>query len=365
MTTTANQRTDDAACMVTARSHDKLLRQTTLAELLKAPMPPRKALLEGLLKTGESAMLWAAPGVGKTMVSLSLALAVAGGGSWLHWSAPKPRRVLIVDGEMNVEDLRDRFAALSKGAVGGDMAKAAENIALLARQAQDPEAEFPDLGARPWQTLIMERALAWRAGLVILDSFSVLTEVDDENSAAAMSPVLSFLLRMKAAGVATILVHHSGKSGKTYRGSSKLAATFEVIAGLMRSDGSVGCHGAAFDLTFDKLRGKRTQDHVETSVCLEEDAATGALRWTCKKSDAATINQVVAAVKSARFAFGKDIAAYLGMSAAGVSRWKGRAISAGAITEEEWSDCLAEALAELPPGAEFAGEEPGGVDPEF
>ncbi len=43
---------------------------------------------------------------------------------------------------------------------------------------------------------------------------------------------LHVLLRMKSAGVATILVHHAGKGGANYRRSSKLDATFEVVAGL-------------------------------------------------------------------------------------------------------------------------------------
>ena len=73
------------------------------------------------------------------------------------------------------------------------------------------------------------------ATLIILDNFSTLAEVADENEASAMTPVLAFLLRLKQEGRARILVHHSGKSRETFRGSSKLATTFEVIIGLSRS----------------------------------------------------------------------------------------------------------------------------------
>lgn len=343
MTTAQQMRADDPARRDAVERHDRSLRQITLAHLLNNPPTPREALLEGLLKTGESMMLWAAPGVGKTMASLSIALAIAGGGTWLHWTAPKPRRVLIIDGEMNMHDLHDRFAALASGAAsgaaGGDPVAASENIAIVARQDQDPDAEFLDLGERAWQDRLLARAKAFRADLVILDNFSTLAEVDDENSASAMSPVLGFLLRMKAAGIATFLVHHSGKSGESYRGSSKLEATFEVVAGLKRPGDAAIRHGTAFDLSFGKFRGKRGEAHAETTAWLEEDASTGALRWTYKKSDAEVLNQIVAAVQSERFATDKAAAEYLGMNTSTFNRKKTRAIALKLITQEEWAAC--------------------------
>lgn len=82
--------------------------------------------------------------------------------------------------------------------------------------------------------------MAQRGGaeLVLLDNFSTLCEVMDENDAAAMTPTLGFLLRFKQARIACVLVHHSNKGGETFRGSSKLATTFEVIIGLMKPEGA-------------------------------------------------------------------------------------------------------------------------------
>jgi RecA-family ATPase len=181
------------------------------------------------MKTGDSLMLWAAPGVGKTMASLSIALAVAGGGAFLGWPVRTPRRVLVVDGEMNVGDLRDRLAGLLRGAVGCDARLAGQNILLLARQDQDPDADFPDLATPEGQERVRRDAEEWGAAMVILDNFSTLAEVEDENSASAMTPVVNFLQKMKQAGIATMLVHHSDKGGNNYRGSSKIEATFEAI----------------------------------------------------------------------------------------------------------------------------------------
>jgi hypothetical protein len=71
--------------------------------------------------------------------------------------------------------------------------------------------------------------------LVILDNFSTLGEVEDENAASSFNAIQQFLLQLKVQGVATMLIHHAGKSGEDFRGSSKLAATFETIVKLSAS----------------------------------------------------------------------------------------------------------------------------------
>ena len=90
----------------------RTLRTRTLAGLLNHPFPHRQHLIHPVLRQGESMMLWAPIGVGKTMLGLSIALAVAGGGEFIGWHADTPRRVLLVDGEMAVEDLQERLRDL-------------------------------------------------------------------------------------------------------------------------------------------------------------------------------------------------------------------------------------------------------------
>lgn len=48
----------------------------------------------------------------------------------------------------------------------------------------------------------------------------------------ALTLMLKLKLKLKQAGIAAILVHHSNKSEDNYRGSTAIAATFEVISGL-------------------------------------------------------------------------------------------------------------------------------------
>jgi RecA-family ATPase len=53
-----------------------------------------------ILKDKSIVELYAWRGVGKTYLSTAMGLAVAGAGKFLKWKAPRPRRVLYLDGEM-------------------------------------------------------------------------------------------------------------------------------------------------------------------------------------------------------------------------------------------------------------------------
>ncbi|BBF94483.1 AAA family ATPase [Blastochloris tepida] len=320
------------------------LRSLSLGELLSADLPVRDYILDPLMKQGESMMLWAAPGVGKTMVGLSIALAAAGGGKFLGWKAPRPFRVLYIDGEMALQDLKDRLVALKDAVEGLDADAAAKNLRLLVRSHQDPNAPFPDIADEEGQDVVFSRARCMKADLVILDNFSVLAGVDDENDAAAMQPVLTFLLRMKQAGIATILVHHSNKGGESYRGSSKIATTFEVIVGLKQNHGVASRHTAAFDLAFTKFRGVRNDTIVETTAWLEENTK-GVLRWRWKESEDAELARVVTLVRSCQYARDADIAKAMEVSTGKMSKLKNMAIAKKLITASDWQRCVEAARA--------------------
>src|SRR6516164_7277867 len=84
-------------------------------DFLNLKIPPREMLLNPILPERSLAMLYAPRGVGKTLLGLSIGLAVASGTPLLRWSAPRKRRVLYVDGEMPLVSLQERLRMLSVG----------------------------------------------------------------------------------------------------------------------------------------------------------------------------------------------------------------------------------------------------------
>ncbi|MCC6780468.1 MAG: AAA family ATPase, partial [Hyphomicrobiales bacterium] len=91
------------------------LRLLDLAELLALDIKPRGMVLDPIIPERGMAMLYAARGIGKTHVALGIAHAVATGSRFLTWRAPRPRRVLLIDGEMPAVTLRERLQAIVAG----------------------------------------------------------------------------------------------------------------------------------------------------------------------------------------------------------------------------------------------------------
>src|ERR671917_135615 len=65
----------------------------TLAALSRLKLPSRELVLAPVLSRRGLAMLFAGRGLGKTYTAMGAAYAVACGGEFLRWRAPKPRRV--------------------------------------------------------------------------------------------------------------------------------------------------------------------------------------------------------------------------------------------------------------------------------
>jgi KaiC/GvpD/RAD55 family RecA-like ATPase len=286
----------------TTLAQAQCLHSVELGALLDLHMPPRTHLLSPWLREQESVLVWAAAGVGKTMLTLSLALAMAGGGSLLGWTAPQPRRVLLIDGEMPLDDLQGRLRALAGTVEGMDLGEARRNLQVLARHHQHPDVAFPDFGAQDQQEAIVKLIRSYRPDVVILDNLSTLATLDDENGAAETQRIVRLLARLKQAKIAVVVVHHSGKSGTQFRGSSMLATTFEAILGLTREKGQDlldGAGKARFQLKWDKFRGKRDPSVGDRSVSLEETPQ--GLVWRASLPRDEVLHALAELVRSGRF----------------------------------------------------------------
>jgi hypothetical protein len=326
----------------TTARREQPLKVHSLKALYQQSFPEPGFLIAPWMREGESAMLYAPTGIGTTMLSLSIGLAVAGGGNLLDWRSPSPRRVLVVDGEMPMWELVRRTRFLSAAIEGIDREAATRNMHFLARQHQHPEASFPDLGTDEGREEVLRRAKAGKFDLIILDNFSTLVDVADENDAAAMSPILAFLMKAKQAGIACLLIHHTGKSGDNYRGSSRLATTFEIIMGLKKPEGERKGTDAEFDLVWDKCRAKRSDETRGKRVWLAEVA--GQSQWCFELSQDEELDSLVTAVRSGRFRTQRALGKHLGWDNAKVTRRKQMAIhERRLISRDEWEQCLTDA----------------------
>ena len=343
--------------MTTQPNGKPRLRVTTLAQLLARVMPTREHLIAPWLKTGESALVWAPPGCGKSMLTLSLALMMAGGGKVMDWSNASPKKVLLMDGEMNMADLQERTRDLLPSVEGCDAALAGANLRILARQDQDPDADFPDLATDGGQRRTIKRVRDGKYAVVILDNFSTLASCYDENDAAAFNDIVKFLMRLKQAGIGCIMVHHANKGGQGYRGSTKLATTFEAIFGMKRGQRDTPGTSLAFEIAWEKYRGADYDANTRSrSVRLMQGFEGSGLRWEFGAAAGEQVRELVSLVRSLEYSTQKELADALGVDQSTISRMRNKAIHGDRlITAHDWDKCLeaAQEDSEDPATAEF------------
>lgn len=284
------------------------LRHVSLADLLAKNLPKRDHLLSPWLREQESCLVWAAAGVGKTMFTLSLALAIAGGGTLMGWSSPRPRRVLLIDGEMPEDDLQDRLRMLAGTVEGINMAEAGANLSILARHSQDPDTAFPDFGDEDEHDRNLKLIRSYRPDVVILDNLSTLATVANENDTAEVQKVVKFLARLKQARIGCFVVHHANKGGQQFRGNTMLATTFEVILGLKqdRSKAPLDASGTTrFALEWTKFRGRRDASIGDRAVHLS--VADGRPVWVSERSEDELLEALAALIRSSKFTTQEDV----------------------------------------------------------
>ncbi len=242
----------------------------TLGELdaLDNPPAPRQWLLErpdeetngatrkGVLAMGKTGLLISPGGVGKTLVLVQLALAVATGRTWLeHFITSTPGRVLIALAEEDVEEIRRRVYSVARAMRLTDEQRqlAAQNIVSMALAGTNV-ALVESQGGRTTETTMLHElrkkldASEWR--LVILDPLSRFAGGDTEKDNAAATRFIEAAESLcKAPGSPAVLIaHHTAKpfrgpgrpasaSANDARGASALKDGVRWVANLEALDG--------------------------------------------------------------------------------------------------------------------------------
>ena len=216
-------------------------------DFLAINMPPREMLLDPILPERSLAMLYAPRGVGKTLLSLSIGLAVASGSPLLRWQAPRQRRVLYVDGEMPLVSLQERLRAISTG-LGAVIPN--DGFRML---AADNTENGLSIGSEEGQRAI--DPLLQDVDLVIFDNLSTLCTNGSESASDAWVPMQNWLLKLRRQGIAVLLVHHAGTNGRQ-RGTSRREDALDTVIALRRPEDYSPEQGARFEVHFEKLRNR-------------------------------------------------------------------------------------------------------------
>lgn len=295
-----------------------LLIALSVEELLYKNIKPREILLDPILPKQGLMMLYSLRGLGKTYLALGIAIAIAGGGRFLRWQAPRPRRVLYIDGELPEITLKERAAMLIAGAEAEP-----ERGMLRLITPDEQERPMPDLATDDGQTLI-ELHLDG-VDLVILDNLSALCRSGKENEGESWLAVQAWALSLRRRGISVLFVHHAGKGG-AQRGTSRREDLLDTTITLKHPADYSPQQGLRAEIYFEKTRAMFGDSARPFEVKLEM-GPDGAAVWTMRDLEnvqARRVAEMIADNMSLR-----EIAEELGISKSKAARLRDRQRDSG------------------------------------
>ena len=211
--------------------------------------PPTWAI-DGIIEHGATSLLIGPPGAGKSAVAIDMACAMVTGQRWQGRKTIR-QRVLYLPGE-GMSGAVQRILAWEQAHgqnVGRDLLLGDSIIQLGA-------------SSEAWQELAAY-IIRHRVGLIIFDTFARMSLDIEENSATDVGKAVTRFDRLRTwtkAGV--MVVHHTGKSSTSARGSSALwgAVESQILVTEGTWDAS-GIDGKPIDVSVDKQKnGEETEE---------------------------------------------------------------------------------------------------------
>lgn len=247
----------------------------------------REVILGPFLHTQDLCMIFAARGIGKTHFGFGCMYAIATGGKFAKWQAPRPRKVLYLDGELPGNVIQKRLLMHCP-----DVEPAPGYLRIFTPDLLPEGRALPDLSTVEGQDAIDE--LIEDAEVVFVDNLSCWARTGRENEAESWLPVADWILRLRRRGIAVVLIHHAGKGGQQ-RGTSKREDLLDVVIGLSRPNDYDPSQGAVFVAEFTKARNLTGSDaeSLELKLGGTEDRA----EWTWRTVESSTYDRVVALSK--------------------------------------------------------------------
>ncbi len=243
----------------------------TLDEFLQKEIPPREMILSPIIPSQGLVMIYAKTGVGKTFVALMIAYAVALGDKVFSWHAPKPRKVLYIDGEMPAATMQERLKSIAKGF--GRELDDPSNFRIITQDLQMNG--IPDLATKEGQEIV--ESILGDAELLILDNLSCLVRRVQENESDSWLPIQEWLLKLRRRGISVLFIHHAGKSG-IQRGTSRREDVLDAVIALRHPASYKHEDGAKFIVKNEKPRGITGKD-VEPFVARLHITPENGLKW--------------------------------------------------------------------------------------
>ncbi|MEN2431922.1 AAA family ATPase [Comamonas sp. F1-6] len=240
------------------------------ADLAKLKAKKRKKHWGEPIQSNQIGMLFGPRGHGKTWVALGIAVSMSACVNFLDKKPVRARKVIYMDGEMDLVTLKNRTIALCKSLntnpPDGLKIFTPEIFTglLPSINTMDGQREIDALIGADWDVLFIDNYSAWSG--------------DGRETAEAWAPMMRWMLGHKRAGRTIIVIHHTGKTGKQ-RGSSSHEDALDWSVALKPADGAFSDGALRFNLVWEKNRHLSSTDAKPIAVTMGKDEE-GGLTWS-------------------------------------------------------------------------------------
>ena len=239
----------------------------TLTAWAYREIKPRQFLLGSIFTTTTRAMLSAETGLGKTHLGFAIGFAMGSCKPFCHWRARGIARVLIIDGEMSAELVKERLAEAEK--------RIGERPCAVYVLCKEDVEHMPPLDT--------EEGQAWLDGLIefvggldflILDNVMALT-IGNMKEEDDWKPVIPWMLSLTKRRIGVLWINHTGLDKARAYGTNTREWQLDTVMVAEKVDDPTA--DIAMKLSFTKARQRRpeTREDFETVVLrLKDDTWT-------------------------------------------------------------------------------------------
>lgn len=239
------------------------------SKLVQFEVEPRKKHWGEHIQSNQTGMLFGPRGRGKTWVALAMALSMSSGVKFLGRGPRNPRRVIYLDGEMDLVTIQQRIKDLCVSLGVEPPAElrmfTPEAFTDLLPSINTPEGQraIDEMIKTEWDVMFIDNYSAWSG--------------DGRETAEAWAPMMRWMLSHKRAGRSVIVIHHTGKTGKQ-RGSSSHEDALDWSVSLKPTEDKAQDGALRFNLVWEKARHLPSDQTQPISVCMKK-GSNGALEW--------------------------------------------------------------------------------------
>jgi putative DNA primase/helicase len=253
-------------------------------EFVKLKLPPRQTYLHPWLTEQSISLITGWRGLGKTWFAIAIVDAITKGVSLGPWDCPISVPCLYLDGEMTSHDTKLRLLSLDN--------QKRKNPLLIYSGAYASYMGHPrpDLLDSNWRKSFKSQLLEQKIKVWVADNVASLTPGAKEGVKEDWDPVNQWLLDLRFSGIASILIHHEGKSG-TQRGTTGREDNIDNSISLKKPANYRTEDGASFIVTFLKNRTNGEDIHlISDARCSFLSNGDGKIqsKWSKKSTDLST-----------------------------------------------------------------------------